>query len=159
MGGQKCPNCNYGFLVRTGKGRKRCRFCGFIKHESPHRKSQGVLIRLQEKKEKKEKTAKTPKEKSLLPFEKGYHSEEYKEMKFFLDQKAKLRKKVKSIEKILKKLRENKYSGLKEIEIEGELWDIKTGKLVREKEKSIKRKKETVEEEIEKMIEIEREKD
>lgn len=149
MGGQSCPNCGKGFLIRTGKGRKRCNHCGFTKHDSPNRRSQGTILQTKEEKEEEEKKEEripvVSGKRHAIPKGKGYHTQDYKDSKFIRDTQIRLRNKAKSIDKLLKELRENKYRSIKEVVIEGELWDIETGKLVREKEKPKEKEKESFE--------------
>lgn len=152
MGGQKCPRCEKGILRKTSRGTYRCKHCGFTKHPSPNRHSWGAVLFPEEKKEEKEKipsvlSKKEEKEdRRAIPKGKGYHSQEYEGRKFIYDEQLRLRNKALSIERILKKLRRNKYNTLKEIVIEGELWDIESGQLVREKEKPKKEEKKEKEE-------------
>lgn len=157
---QICKNCGKGFLIRTGKGRKRCKFCGYTKYDSPNRRGRGAILFPKEEKEekKKEEIPKVnSKKRHVLPKGKGYHTQDYQDLKFLHDERTRLSRKRDSINKILKELRKNKYSGIKEVMIEGELWDVETGKLVREKEKPTKKEEEEFAPDriIEEMVETE----
>lgn len=143
--GQICPNCHKGFLFSKGKRYRKCNKCGYIKYKSPHGHQEGSIMFPPKEKKKEEIPSITLKKKDkqhAIEKGEGYHTEEYKDSKYYHDEQIRLRNKAQSIEKILAKLRKNKYSGIKEIEIEGEIWDVETGKLVREKEKPKEEEKE-----------------
>jgi len=146
---RRCPNCKKGFMEVRNKRYMKCKRCGYIKYKSPRGRRRGVIFFPKEdKQEKKEEIPKIRSKeeererKPKLPRGEGFHTTEYKERKFFYDQSIKLQNKTRSIEKILKELRKNKYSPIKQIIIEGELWDVETGKLAREKEKPKREEKE-----------------
>jgi len=125
MGGKLCPNCGHAFLVRYGskkrsRPQKRCRNCGYFELDSGNKLS-GVLypvpdfsegfIRRAIKKELEEEQKKM----KVLP--KGY-IEDLKEPERELtpQKKDEIRKSINhelGIQKILKEIRKNKYSGLK----------------------------------------------
>lgn len=159
MGAEKCPNCNKGFLLRTGKGRKRCRFCGHLKHDSPNRREEGTILYPEKEKEEEKTEENIPQvgKRRVIPKGKGYHTDEYEAQKFLRDEQIRRNNKARSIEKILSRLRKNKYNKIKELQIEGELYDVETGKLVREKETEKKKEKDIASDKILKdLIETER---
>jgi len=139
MGSQTCPNCKKGFLIRTSRGTKRCKHCGFIKHDSPGRASAGTFIKIPEEKKKEEPIRidifeEERKRGREIGKEKGFRSEEFLEYKFQRDLSIKQQRKMISIAKMLRDLKKkNKYSGLKTIVIEGEVYDIETGQPVKAK--------------------------
>jgi len=156
-----CPNCGKGILLRQGKRKKKCSKCGYIRYKSPHGHQRGTII-FPEKEKKKEKeipsitTKEGEKElRRSLPKGEGYHTELYQNRKFMQDENIRFRNKAESIQRILKKLRRNKYNPIKEVEIAGELWDVESGKLVREKGRPKKKKEEelTPDRIIEEMVE------
>jgi len=144
MGGQFCPKCNEGLLLRTSRGTKRCKVCGHTKHDSFNKHSRGLpLGKKREKKDTKEipviHSKKYEKELSRsIPKGDGFFSEDYQTKKFVRDGQIRKARKLQGIQEMLKKMRANKYNSLESIQIDGELWDIKTGKLVREKGKTVK---------------------
>lgn len=139
---RRCPNCKKGFLKSKGKRYLKCNRCGFIKYKSPHGFQRGsILFPKKEETLLKSEELKTPSlsKEGLSPSQDPYLSRKYK-----------------GIQKILKNLRKNKYNPIKEIEIKGELWDVKSGKLVRDKKKPSKKVKEFIPEEfLEKAKDIE----
>jgi len=146
MGSQTCPNCKKGFLIRTSRGTKRCNRCGFTKHDSIGRTSAGTLIKTgEEKKENLQRIDIFEEERMQgreIGKEKGFKSKEFQEYKFGRDQNIRMQKKMISIQEILRDLKKrNKYSNLKTVTIEGEVYDIETGQPISAK-KEVKREEE-----------------
>lgn len=146
-----CPHCRKGFLIEASKGIKRCNVCGYIKH-STVRKEKEIRKKIPRKKRKK---------KYSIPQDIGYQSAEYQARKMEYDQQIRASRRQKSIEKILKELRKRKYDRPKTLIIEGETYNVETGRPVweEEQEEFKKKAKETIEEEIFKGRKKEKEED
>lgn len=143
MGSPLCPNCKKGVLLSRKRYRK-CNRCGYIKYKSPLGRSRGTILlsKENEKERKKIKISDSLSSGRNYPvLGEEFHSEIYQERKRRKDKQIRLQNKMKGIQKILAKLRKQKYNPVKEIMIEGELWNVKTGKPVKE-EKAKKEKKE-----------------
>jgi len=151
MGAQRCPNCKKGFLLKKSKRRRRCNFCGYIKYTSPL--GHGRDLPVPKERKKKEEEIPSIGKRRNIPIGEGFQSESYKEQRWIREQQLRLLRKQESIARMLKELRQDKYNKIKRVNIEGELWDVETGKLVREKEKTEKKEEKKVEFEPEEQIE------
>lgn len=163
MGGQKCPNCTKGHLLRTSRGTKRCKWCGYTTHDSPNRKSFDPVesLKREKSKEKEIPVAYSEEEERerhrRLPKGEGYQTDDYQDRKFIQDEYIRDTNRRASIEKILKKLRKNKYNPIKTVILDGEVWDVETGKPLKDKEKDkeAKAKEFSPDRIIEEMVEAE----
>ena len=150
MGNILCPECKKGTLVSRGKRYFRCPRCNYIRYKSPLGRRRGSTASTGGKRRgnleeipRIEEVTRKRRRRGAIPTGEGYHTQRYKDEKFLHDQVIRAERKRASVEKILRDLRRNKFSGLRKILIEGEIWDIETGRpLSREREKQRKREME-----------------
>lgn len=135
-----CPNCHKGKMISRKRYRK-CSKCGYIKYKSFHGAPKGtVLFPPKEKeeipkiitKEERRRQKEETKKRHAIPKGEGYHTQDYKDQKFIHDEQMKRTRRRESIQEILKKLRKNKYNSVKTLEMDGEIWDVETGKTLAE---------------------------
>lgn len=150
MGGQRCPNCIKGILIRKGKRTKvRCTSCGYWKFGSPNASSRGVLVgaipvenpeihpdpevEKDMRKEKKEETIVEEISKIEEERPKLYQKDpDYVRKKALHDQMIQAQRREYSIQKMLRDMRRrNKYGKLgPTVIIDGEVFDLKTGERI-----------------------------
>ena len=78
----------------------------------------------------------------VIPKGEGFHTQDYKTDKFLRDEDIKRQRRYMGIQKELKKLRKQKYNVPEQVEYDGIMWDVQSGKAVKEKDKEEKDKKE-----------------
>jgi len=125
---RRCPNCKKGFLFAKGRKwskRFRCNLCGYTRYSSHNKRGRGAIPRIESEEETKIELRELKKG-EIIPEIKGteaYRFYERERAKSFREQR-----KQEGIQKILKRIRNNKYTSIETVQIEGEIWDVKTGK-------------------------------
>jgi len=150
MGSQRCPKCKEGFLHSKRKGVKRCNICGYTVYSSPTKTGRGKILFPKKVSKKEESGNEIPR----IQIERKKQRRVDLTLtdptaKFERDKAIRESRKKTSIQKILKKLRQDKYNTLKEIRIGGELWDVQTGLPVKELKKKDKESEEKKREDFE----------